>query len=77
MPTGNTSLKEILENDGTPLSVQNGGTPPIPDFADSKLHDTYSMDGIPFVDGKPAPSQLDLDGGYPTENGAYVDNLPT
>jgi len=77
MPGGTTSLKNMLENDGTPLSVENGGTPAIPDFADSKLHDTYSMDGIPEILGKPAPSQLDLDGGYPTENGRYIDNLPT
>jgi len=73
----NTSLQTMLTVDGTPLSVLDGGTPTIPDFADSKLHDTYSMDGIPMVNGKPAPSELDLDGGYPTENGAYVDNMPT
>ena len=77
MPGGTTSLLNILQNDGTPLSVENGGTPAVPDFALSKLHDTYSLDGIPEVPLKPAPSQLDLDGGFPTENGPYMDNLPT
>jgi len=75
MPGGNTSLKNILENQGSPLSVENGGQPAIPDFALSKLHDTYSIDGIPEVPLKPAPSQLDLDGGLPA-SGPYLDNLP-
>ena len=74
---GQTSLLTMLTVDGTPLSVDNGGQPPIPNFELSKLHDTYSIDGIPHVDNEPAPSQLDLNSGYPTENGAYMDNLPT
>lgn len=33
----------------------------------SKQHDEYSINGQPPVVGKPAPSQLDLNGNRPTE----------
>ena len=72
-----TSLQNILLNSGTPLSVQNGASPTVPDFGSSTLHNTFSMDGIPALNGTPTPSQLDLNGGYPSANGAYLDNLPT
>ena len=40
---------------------------------DSKLHDEYSINGIPNVKGKPDPSLLDLDGITPEK---YLDNPP-
>ena len=64
-------LRDKLINDGSNLSNLNGSSPSIPDFAISKLHDTYSVDGIPNLNGKPAPSNLDS--GDPVK---YLDNLP-
>ena len=68
------ALINKLQSGGSPLSVLNGGTPPIPDFAASTLHDTYSINDIPIMPGKPAPSQLDLNGEVPTSN--YRANAP-
>ena len=65
------SLINKLQNNGSVLSANNGATPNIPDFDLSKLHDTYSVDGIPNLNGKPAPSNLDS--GDPVK---YLDNLP-
>ena len=64
-------LRDKLINGGSNLSNLNGSTPSIPDFAISKLHDTYSVDGIPNINRKPAPSNLDS--GDPVK---YLDNLP-
>ncbi len=68
------ALINKLQSGGSPLSVLNGETPPIPDFAASTLHDTYSINDIPIMPGKPAPSQLDLNGSVPTNN--YRANAP-
>ena len=68
------SLINKLEIGGTPLSVKNGGTPAIPNFAGSKLHDTYSINDIPIMPTKPSPSQLDLNGSVPNNN--YKANAP-
>ena len=68
------ALRDKLETAGSNLSSLNGGTPPIPNFAGSKLHDTYSIDNIPNIVGKPSPSQLDLNGDIPASN--YRDNAP-
>jgi hypothetical protein len=68
------ALRDKLETAGSNLSSLNGGTPPIPNFAGSKLHDTYSIDNIPNIVGKPSPSQLDLNGDVPASN--YRDNAP-
>ena len=68
------ALINKLQTGGSPLSVLNGGTPPIPDFAGSKLHDTYSINDVPQIPGKPAPSQLDLNGEVPVSN--YRANAP-
>ena len=57
------------------LSNVNGITPNIPNFAESKLHNTYSLDGIPGLNGKPNPSILDLNGTTPSNN--YRDNSPS
>ena len=40
----------------------------------SKLHDEYSVNGVPNVTEKPEPSTLDLNGVVPSNN--YKDNLP-
>lgn len=68
------SLLNKLQQQGSDLSGLNGGTPAIPNFADSKVHDTYSINGNPSRTGKPAPSNLDLDGITPPK---YSDNLPS
>ena len=67
------SILNKLNQQGSPLSRNNGATPSTPNFADSKLHDTYSVDGNPSLNGKPQPSQLDLDGVTPSK---YLDNPP-
>lgn len=69
-----TSLLNKLENAGSTLSGLDGATPTIPDFALSKLHDTYSINDIPFIPSKPSPSQLDLNGATPADN--YRANAP-
>jgi hypothetical protein len=66
-------LLNKLLNIGSVLSNGNGSTPSTPDFANSRLHRNYSITGTPNVPGKPAESQLDLDGETPSK---YMDNLP-
>jgi len=68
------SLINKLEVGGSPLSVHNGATPSIPNFAGSKLHDTYSINDTPIMPTKPSPSQLSLNGSAPDYN--YRDNTP-
>jgi hypothetical protein len=68
------ALRDKLETAGSNLSSLNGGTPPIPNFAGSKLHYTYSINDIPNILNKPSPSQLDLNGDVPASN--YRDNAP-
>lgn len=67
------SILNKLTQQGTPLSRGNGATPSVPVFADSKLHNEYSINGNPNVVGKPTPSNLDLNGVTPSK---YLDNLP-
>ncbi len=67
------SILNKLTQQGTPLSLGNGATPSTPDFAESKVHDTYSINGSPSLSGKPQPSNLDLNGQTPSK---YLDNLP-
>ena len=69
-----TSLLNKLTVGGSLLSELDGTTPTVPDFALSKLHDTYSINNTPFVADKPNPSQLDLDGVIPSYT--YRDNAP-
>lgn len=66
-------LLDKLQNQGSALSSLDGSTPSIPIFANSKLHKNYSINGNPNVQGKPSPSNLDLDGITPAK---YSDNLP-
>tara|TARA_R100001509_G_scaffold141370_1_gene96410 strand:+ start:3714 stop:3923 length:210 start_codon:yes stop_codon:yes gene_type:complete len=67
------SILNKLQQQGSGLSGLNGGTPDIPNFAESTLHDTYSVNGNPNKVGKPSPSTLDLNGETPSK---YVDNMP-
>ncbi len=64
-------LDKLQTQGGSILSNLNGSTPSTPQFAQSKLHDTYSVDGIPNINSKPAPSNLD-----PADPIKYLDNLP-
>ena len=68
-------LLNKLNTDGSSLSEFDGATPPTPVGAtdQSKLHDQYSLNGIPTVTGVPSPSVLDLNGGTPPK---YTDNPP-
>lgn len=68
------ALKNKLSSTGSPLSNLNGGTAVVPNFALSKVHNEYSINGNPTVPGKPSPSKLDLDGRVPTYN--YRNNTP-
>ena len=69
-------LDKLTAGEGSPLSQGNGSTPSTPVGAtdQSKLQDTYSINGIPNVPNKPQPSVLDLDGVVPANN--YRDNTP-
>lgn len=86
------SLLKKYEAGGNPLALAGSpANPEIPNFAGSKLHDTYSINDVPFIAGKPSPSQLDLNGVDPIgslndpaygtlndsfANGPYLNNLP-
>jgi hypothetical protein len=69
-------LNKLISGVGSLLSNGNGATPPTPVGAtpQSKLQDTYSINGTPNVPNKPQPSTLDLDGVVPANN--YRDNTP-
>ena len=69
-------LDKLTQNTGTPLSQGNGSTPttPVGATAQSKLQDTYSINGIPNQPNQPSPSTLDLNGQVPSTN--YRDNSP-
>ena len=70
------TLIEKLEAGDSTLTSFNGAQPPqMKGSTDaSKLHDEYSVNGIPNVTEKPEPSTLDLNGVVPSNN--YKDNLP-
>jgi len=68
------ALKDKLQSGGSVLSNLNGGSASVPNFKLSELHNTYSINGTPDLASKPSPSQLDLDGGVPTNN--YRNNSP-
>ena len=65
------SILNKLQSDGSTLSKLNGTTPNVKNFAESKVHDTYSINGNPNVINKPSPSRLD-----PESITKYTDNLP-
>ena len=64
-------LDKLQTQGGSILSNLNGSTPSTPEFSTSTLHDTYSVDGTPRLNGKPAPSNLDS-----ADPVKYLDNLP-
>ena len=74
------SLLDKLTKQGSTLSKYDGTNPPKqePSLRSSKLHDEYSINGKPGLEGKPAPSTLDWDGVKPKVTGKYpyLDNLP-
>ena len=67
------SLLNKLQTQGSNLSDLDGATLSIPNFATSRLHREYSINGNPNITGKPQPSLLDLDGETPPR---YLDNPP-
>ena len=67
------SIFKKLTEKGTLLSANNGATPVNVADYNSKLHNSYSIDGNPTMKGKPKPSILDLNGKTPNK---YMDNLP-
>ena len=69
------ALLNKLLTDGSTLSQFDGVTPtaPIGSTDQSKLHYTYSVNGVPFLRSRPEPSQLDLNGKTPKK---YLDTLP-
>ena len=70
-------LEKKLTQDGSSLSKANGGSIPTPVGAtdQSTLQNTYSINGIPKMSGKPEPSVLSLKGEVPSYN--YKDNAPS
>jgi|TARA_X000001388_G_scaffold69536_1_gene58059 rhodanese-related sulfurtransferase len=60
---------QVTSTLGTKGETQNN----LDKLIDSKLHDEYSINGIPNIDNKPAPSLLDLNGKTPEK---YLDNKP-
>tara|TARA_R110000823_G_C15626195_1_gene468162 strand:- start:309 stop:524 length:216 start_codon:yes stop_codon:yes gene_type:complete len=68
-------LLDKLTGQGSNLTGLNGATPSnMPGANDlSKLHYEYSINKNPNINGKPEPSQLDLDGITPPK---YTENLP-
>ena len=64
-------LDKLQTQGGSTLSNLNGTTPSTPDFQQSKLHDTYSLNGNPTINRKPAPTNL-----AEINSVKYLDNLP-
>jgi len=67
-------LLNKLQSQGSNLSTFNGSTPPVTVSIDSKLHYSYSLNGIPDNVSLRQPSNLDLNGQVPSYN--YRDNSP-
>jgi hypothetical protein len=68
------ALLNKLTTGASNLTNLNGGTPRTPDYKQSKVHDTYSINNSPQRPGLPSPSILDLEGITPAYN--YRDNAP-
>ena len=67
-------ILKSFQDKGSTLSSLQGKTPTVPNFKDSKMHNTFSINGTPNIAGvKQTPSILDLDGKTPSK---YSDNLP-
>jgi hypothetical protein len=68
------SILNTLTSKGSVLSNLNGAEGAQPNFAQSKLHDEYSVNGSPFVRFSPEPSTLSLKGVNPPNT--YKDRSP-
>ena len=68
------ALLNKLTTGASNLTNLNGVTPITPDYKQSKVHDTYSINNNPQIPGLPSPSILDLEGITPAYN--YRDNAP-
>tara|TARA_R110001599_G_scaffold221848_1_gene420609 strand:- start:13140 stop:13355 length:216 start_codon:yes stop_codon:yes gene_type:complete len=60
-------LLDKLNTNGSNLSQFDGTTPPLMTSANpqSNVHNEYSINGNPNLNGYPSPSNLDLDGVTP------------
>jgi len=67
-------LNKTINGDAKNQSF-NGTQPPSSRFSTptSKLHNTYSVNGVPKLTKVPGPAKLDLDGKTPSQ---YINNLP-
>lgn len=59
------SILKKLQSEGSILSAYNGVTPNTIDLSNSKIHNSFSINGIPSLSNLPSPSILDLDGVTP------------
>jgi|TARA_B100001094_G_C17991031_1_gene700210 hypothetical protein len=67
------SLLNKLKAGESSLTGLDGNSPPIVDQALSTLHNEYSLDGKPFMNNLPSPTQL---AASIKESSKYVNNLP-
>ena len=67
------SLLNKLQAGESALTGLDGNSPPIVDLSLSTLHKTYSLDGVPFMNNLPSPTQLKA---TITEDDKYLNNLP-
>tara|TARA_R110000796_G_C14405410_1_gene418080 strand:- start:226 stop:471 length:246 start_codon:yes stop_codon:yes gene_type:complete len=75
----NKSVLNLLRDDGSPLSLDNGATPPIPQFDQSNMHNEYSLNDNPNSGAVsprngalPSPTTLAVGDGLTR----YMENLP-
>lgn len=66
------SILDTFQTTGSPYSKNNGTTPTIPNLGKSTLHNVYSINGNPKMNGYPSPSSLDLNGVTPEK---YIDKV--
>jgi|TARA_R110001592_G_scaffold273382_1_gene540285 hypothetical protein len=76
----NKSVLNLLRDDGSPLSLDNGATPPIPQFDQSTMHNEYSLNDNPNSGAVsprngalPSPTSLAVGDGLTR----YMENLPS
>ena len=77
----NKSILNLLQDDGSPLSLDNGATPSIPQFDQSNMHNEYSLNDNPNsgavtprngAGALPSPTSLAVGDGL----SRYMENLP-
>jgi len=67
------SLLNKLKAGDSSIAGLNGADPPIKDQALSTLHDEYSLDGKPYMNNLPSPTQL---AASINEDSKYMNKLP-